>query len=261
MKSLQLPGLVSFALIAVASADSAPKSQPTQGSPPALDVQAARRALAAPMSVQPRVAPPTPPLGAVPTPGLKPAAGITPPMGNVQPPAKMLPGGAPPQPPQPPQRVTPGGTSFNPNLNGTDRVVKREYTHRGVVLVSYASGRTEELPYLQVPVLFKVNSDLLLDVQSRENVKKLAEAINSIPESDPQFIIEGHAARGPSSYSRGDLSLHRAESILRLLIDAYGVNENKLSVAGLGTTYATHSEGSREDLLQQDRRVIVVRLR
>lgn len=140
-------------------------------------------------------------------------------------------------------------------------MVKREYTHRGVVLVSYASGRTEELPYLQVPVLFKVNSDLLLDVQSRENVKKLAEAINSIPESDPQFIIEGHAARGPSSYSRGDLSLHRAESILRLLIDAYGVNENKLSVAGLGTTYATHSEGSREDLLQQDRRVIVVRLR
>ncbi len=142
-----------------------------------------------------------------------------------------------------------------------DPVKDRTYTKSGIVRITHQSGSVEELPYVAVPILFAAGKDQLLDSVSRENVRKTAEILRPLIEGGGTFCIEGHAsAEGDAQYNRV-LSADRADKILSMLTETYQLDANRLRSQGFGSSSASAPAHAREEELQQDRRVLIVKLK
>ncbi len=134
-------------------------------------------------------------------------------------------------------------------------------TEKSIKIVPRNDGSVEEQPYVPIPILFKVNSDELLDATSVENIRRVADSLAKIRRADSSavFDIEGHASAEGDAEANLALSRLRAAKIRTLLEDLSMAPAGSLNAVGFGETFARHAESAPEALLQEDRRVLVVR--
>jgi len=129
-----------------------------------------------------------------------------------------------------------------------------------VEIVEYASGQKEEHPYVPVPLLFKVDSDELLDEVSRKNLRELATILHDLGASGAKFIIQGHTSAEGNPDHNKVLSDRRAQKIKTLLVEGLGISADTLKdTIGFGSEFAKAAASAPEAQRQQDRRVLVVR--
>ncbi len=139
----------------------------------------------------------------------------------------------------------------------------QEYIDVEVVKVKDSEGVTTEVvrPYVPLPILFVVNSDNLLDETSRTNVDAMAHILKDLGETEKAiFQIQGHTSAEGTREANQGLSDRRAARIHSLLL-AKGVEARTLSAIGLGEDAARASENAPEQERQQDRRVLIVRMK
>jgi outer membrane protein OmpA-like peptidoglycan-associated protein len=112
-----------------------------------------------------------------------------------------------------------------------------------------------------VPLLFRVNTDELLDSTSRENVAKVARILKDLAEQNATFAIEGHASAEGDGQRNLDLSKLRAAKIQSLLRDQGVPAAVLVRQEGFGSAHAQNPPNAPEARLQEDRRVLVVKER
>jgi outer membrane protein OmpA-like peptidoglycan-associated protein len=135
----------------------------------------------------------------------------------------------------------------------------REYSKRGVRIITYADNSTKERPLVEIPLLFEVNSDQLKGAQSQDNLRLLAEKLKSLAADGIKVSIEGHASAEGAAKRNLELSKQRAEAI-QFRLRELGVNHALIkSAEGYGSKFAAHSESAPEEDRELDRRVLVVR--
>ena len=141
------------------------------------------------------------------------------------------------------------GRSYTRNAKGVD-----------VEIVEFASGQKEEHPYVPVPLLFKVDSDELLDDVSRRNLRELAAILHDLSATGVRFVIQGHTSAEGSPEHNKTLSDKRAQKIRELLVGNLGVSSDAVKeTVGFGSEFARVPANAPESTRQQDRRVLVVR--
>jgi outer membrane protein OmpA-like peptidoglycan-associated protein len=182
--------------------------------------------------------------------------------------------------------VARAGLSVKPPRNpvkSTAEIVKRSYERRpakglevetgaaattaaataeiDVEVVHRSDGTTEVRPYVPLPILFVVNSDQLLDETSRSNVDAMAGVLRDLCSSEGAgFSVQGHTSAEGGRAANQALSERRAARI-HALLTAGGVEAKALTAIGLGEDAARVSENAPERERQQDRRVLIVRMR
>lgn len=134
-------------------------------------------------------------------------------------------------------------------------------SEKSIKIIPRNDGTVEEQPYVPIPILFKFNSDELLDATSVENIRRVADALAKIRRTDPSasFDIEGHASAEGDAVANNRLSLLRASRIRTLLEELSTTPSSFLNAVGFGESFARHAESAPEQLLKEDRRVLVVR--
>lgn len=140
-------------------------------------------------------------------------------------------------------------------------LVRRVYNaERGVVVVE-EKEQSRELPYVTLPVLFVKETAQLLDAESRAALGQMAAVILEVTKTEPgaRFDIEGHTSTEGADDFNLNLSMARAKRVYDELTQNYGVPPEVLTAHGYGEGYPKYPTGS-EAQLQQDRRVLVVRL-
>lgn len=130
-----------------------------------------------------------------------------------------------------------------------------------VEIVHREDGSTEVRPFVPLPILFVVNSDQLLDETSRRNVEAMAGVLRELSADGPaHFAVQGHTSAEGARDSNQTLSQRRAARIEALLA-AKGVEAKALTAVGLGEDAARFPEHAPEPQRQEDRRVLIVRMR
>jgi outer membrane protein OmpA-like peptidoglycan-associated protein len=162
-------------------------------------------------------------------------------------------------------------------VKSSSPIVKRTYERRAakgltvetgaaeaaaeVEVIHRADGSTEEHPFVPLPILFVVNSDQLLDATSRANAAKMAGILTDLIEKEKAvFAIQGHTSAEGDAAANQQLSERRADRLLAMLTDQ-GVAAAQLTAQGLGEDCARFPESASEAQLQQDRRVLIVRMK
>jgi len=102
-------------------------------------------------------------------------------------------------------------------------------------------------------ILFKIDTDVLLDDNSRNQVKIIAEVMNKKP--DFTFLVEGHTCDLGSDNHNKSLSEKRAARIVEEL-KKLGVSPERLLPLGYGETSPSVTNDSEEHR-QQNRRVTI----
>ena len=145
------------------------------------------------------------------------------------------------------------------SANGPLREVSRTYTDKGARVITMSDGDKIESPLVDVPIHFLRDKAVLADAQSRANLEILARKLKELEAGGARFCIEGHASADGDAAHNQTLSEERATATGQELL-ARGVSAKTiLKTIGLGSTHATHSAYASEALLQEDRRVLVVR--
>jgi len=145
-------------------------------------------------------------------------------------------------------------------------IVRRTYERRPdkgieVEIIHREDGSTEEHPFVPLPILFVVNSDELLDAVSRENVEKMAKILADLASSERGlFQVQGHTSAEGGREHNQRLSERRAAR-LQALLAARGVPAEAMEAIGLGPDCARFPASAPESQRQQDRRVLIVRMR
>ncbi len=135
----------------------------------------------------------------------------------------------------------------------------REYSKRGVRIITYADNSTKERSLVEIPLLFEVNSDRLKGAQSHDNLRLLAEKLKSLAADGIEVSIEGHASAEGAAERNLELSKQRAEAI-QFRLRELGVKHALIkSAEGYGSAYAAHPASAPEEDRELDRRVLVVR--
>ena len=91
------------------------------------------------------------------------------------------------------------------------------------------------------------------------SLRKVADAINQVLKKDPAetFLIEGHTDAVGADDANLVLSDERAESVARVLTDAYGIPPENLATQGYGERYLkVRTDGPN----QENRRVTIRRI-
>ena len=137
---------------------------------------------------------------------------------------------------------------FNPQVNSNK--VKITQDERGVI-ISFASD-----------VFFEPASATLNIESSREILLNLVSLLNSREVAGRKFRIEGHADSSPIDpegiwRSNWELSSARALNVLHYLVDL-GVPENRMQVAGFGSTMPISSDDTAEGRMFNRRVDIVI---
>ncbi len=157
-----------------------------------------------------------------------------------------------------PTRMIPKGASDPKLTKSADPETKRVYT-KDAVVVTHASGIVDRQPYAAIPILFRVNSDELLDRVSQQNVRETAAALRPLLADGARFTVEGHASAEGSEQRNLELSKLRAAKIRALLTEGERLDGGKLNDRGFGATHA-QATTALESERQKDRRVLVVRV-
>jgi outer membrane protein OmpA-like peptidoglycan-associated protein len=180
------------------------------------------------------------------------------------------------------EAVARAGLSIKPPRNpvkSSSPIVKRTYERRAakgltvetgaaaavaevdVEVIHRADGSTEEHPFVPLPILFVVNSDQLFDDTSRVNAAKMAGILTElIGKEKAVFAIQGHTSAEGDAAANQQLSERRADRLLAML-SGQGVAAARLTAQGLGEDCARFPDTASESQLQQDRRVLIVRMK
>ncbi len=137
---------------------------------------------------------------------------------------------------------------------------RRVYDMERNVVVIEEQGQTRELNYVTLPVLFEVETNELLDQESRFALEEVAQAIVAISQQEPgtQFDIEGHTSTEGTDQFNMDLSAARAKRVFDELTLRYNIPASLLTAHGYGENFPSFPNGTEEEK-QLDRRVLVVR--
>lgn len=140
--------------------------------------------------------------------------------------------------------------------------VRRVYNVERNVVIVEEQGKSIELPYVTLPVLFVVDTAELLDAESRAALEQTASVINEIVQTEPNalFDVEGHTSMEGSAEHNMSLSAERSKRIFTELTQRYGVPVSSLTAHGYGQNFAMYPQGTERER-QEDRRVLVVRTR
>jgi outer membrane protein OmpA-like peptidoglycan-associated protein len=146
------------------------------------------------------------------------------------------------------------------SAGAVDASASRNYLpDRGVVIVEEADGTKKEEPYVVLPILFKLDSDELLDAWSQSNLESLAEFLKRPSMREARFCIEGHTSTEGTHDHNVDLSRRRSNRILTLLIGEFAVNASNLRQQGFGPDAPEVKPELTEQDRRRNRRVVVVR--
>ncbi len=107
---------------------------------------------------------------------------------------------------------------------------------------------------LQSKLLFKSGSKTV-EPRGRDALGKVASILRGNPDID--IIIEGHTDDVGETASNWDLSVLRATSVVKLLVDTHGVNPNRVVASGRGehNPVASNSDSAGK---QQNRRIEII---
>lgn len=116
----------------------------------------------------------------------------------------------------------------------------------------------EPPPSVTVTLFFKYNSTELADEASLKQLQEAGAAFNDPKLKPYAFAVEGHCdSDGEDAYNL-KLSQHRADAIVKLLTERYGVAAKMLEPVGKGETEPI-ADNSTDEGKQQNRRVVLVR--
>jgi len=111
---------------------------------------------------------------------------------------------------------------------------------------------------LTTKILFPFDSYRLTE-EAKEQLKIIAEALSSPELKNCVFEIQGHTdSIGPAGYNLR-LSLRRAETVKKFLIERCQINKNRLTVKGYGEDRPIATNGTKEGR-ERNRRVEVSKL-
>ena len=150
---------------------------------------------------------------------------------------------------------------WSPKPQGTPRVAQtRSYNAtRGVVVIEEVDGTVKELPYVVLPIYFKVDSDSFRDAESEVNVQKMALKLQEPQLRAARFVVEGHTSSEGGLSHNQQLSERRANRIIGLLVSRYGIDPGRLAGRGFGSSApAVQPELSEQDR-ELNRRVLIVK--
>jgi outer membrane protein OmpA-like peptidoglycan-associated protein len=162
------------------------------------------------------------------------------------------------QPPATPSHRT-RGFSTQPATPAKTTSTRGYDPTRGVVTIEEVDGTVKELPYVVLPILFKVNSAELFDAQSEDNLRKLAAKLREPQLLTARFVVEGHTSTEGALEHNQTLSERRADRIFSLLIHKFGVEPGRLSAKGFGPTAPEVKPELTEQDRQRNRRVLIVK--
>jgi outer membrane protein OmpA-like peptidoglycan-associated protein len=146
------------------------------------------------------------------------------------------------------------------SAGATDLHATRNYLPgRGVVIVEDADGTQKEEPYVVLPILFKRDSDELLDTRSRSSLEMLAEFLKRPSLRGARFCIEGHTSTEGAHEHNVDLSKRRSKWVFALLTGEFAVDASNLRQEGFGPDAPEIKPERTEQDRQRNRRVVVVR--
>jgi len=146
------------------------------------------------------------------------------------------------------------------SAGATDLHPTRNYLPgRGIVIVEEADGTQKEEPYVVLPILFKKDSDELLDTRSRSNLEMLAEFLKRPSLREARLCIEGHTSTEGAHEHNVDLSKRRANRVFALLTEEFAVDASNLRQEGFGPDTPDVKPERTEQDRQRNRRVVVVR--
>lgn len=112
----------------------------------------------------------------------------------------------------------------------------------------------KETVSVELEVLFDTDT-AMVKPQYFPEIKKVAEFMTMFPSL--KAVIEGHTdSRGADDYN-DRLSQRRADAVLRVLVDEYGINEDRIIAVGYGEN-KPRADNQNEAGWQQNRRVMAV---
>jgi outer membrane protein OmpA-like peptidoglycan-associated protein len=125
------------------------------------------------------------------------------------------------------------------------------------VLNSQPGGAgSTQMPAVGLDIKFKLGSAELTD-EAKDQVRQLAEAMNSEQLSKYHFLVEGHTDSTGRPDANLALSKRRAEAVRSYLVSAYNVPRARLEAIGRGQTMPINSSNPADPA---NRRVQVVNL-
>ena len=125
--------------------------------------------------------------------------------------------------------------------------------------VRYSARIRDKVPRIDLDTITFETGSAEIPMDQAKSLRKVAEAINKVLDDDPSetFLIEGHTDAVGSDEDNLILSDERAESVARVLTDAFNVPPENLATQGYGERYLKVRTDGPE---QENRRVTVRRI-
>jgi len=134
--------------------------------------------------------------------------------------------------------------------------VERVYT---LDEVRYSARIRDKVPRIDLDTVTFATGSAEIPMNQASSLRQVADAINKVLQKDPSetFLIEGHTDAVGSDESNLVLSDERAESVARVLTDAFNIPPENLSTQGYGERYLkVRTDGPS----QENRRVTIRRI-
>ena len=134
--------------------------------------------------------------------------------------------------------------------------VERVYT---LDEVRYSARIRDKVPRIDLDTVTFATGSAEIPMNQASSLRQVADAINKVLKNDPSetFLIEGHTDAVGSDESNLVLSDERAESVARVLTDAFAIPPENLSTQGYGERYLkVRTDGPS----QENRRVTIRRI-
>jgi outer membrane protein OmpA-like peptidoglycan-associated protein len=125
--------------------------------------------------------------------------------------------------------------------------------------VRYSARIRDKVPRIDLDTITFATGSAEIPMNQASSLRKVADAIAKVLKRDPSetFLIEGHTDAVGSDDSNLVLSDQRAESVARVMTDAFGIAPENLTTQGYGERYLKVRTDGPE---QQNRRVTIRRI-
>jgi outer membrane protein OmpA-like peptidoglycan-associated protein len=125
--------------------------------------------------------------------------------------------------------------------------------------VRYSARIRDKVPRIDLDTVTFATGSAEIPMNQASSLRKVADAINQVLKKDPSetFLIEGHTDAVGSDQDNLVLSDQRAESVARVLSDAFNIPPENLTTQGYGEQYLkVRTDGPN----QENRRVTIRRI-
>ncbi|TDK36699.1 OmpA family protein [Rhizobium deserti] len=125
--------------------------------------------------------------------------------------------------------------------------------------VRYSARIRDKVPRIDLDTITFATGSAEIPMNQASSLRKVADAINKVLERDPSetFLIEGHTDAVGADQDNLVLSDERAESVARVLSDAFAIPPENLTTQGYGEQYL---KVKTEAPNQENRRVTIRRI-